>query len=227
MTTGEDKKRKSAVYEVQDPSEVEAVGPSPQHGAMATLKGVVTADRTNQYLHLTGLRGILVLEGFFWTFFEVFIPTLVSELNQGPEYQAFLRRIFSVPFWNRDLIHNFFIILSMRTICNSFLENPTGQTYAATVVRRIVRMVVIICMGSSMATLIFTQIGTGYIDNFKTELPNETIKTPAVAHNAVAALNSLFNLFWITTDFSAQAANTFWPNATLWVSSIIYFQVSG
>ncbi|KAK4494960.1 hypothetical protein PRZ48_014316 [Zasmidium cellare] len=224
MSAAKDEKRKSAVYEVQDPSTTEEATPRTEHGAKSTIKDVVTADRTGHRLHLTGLRGVLVLESLIWTFFELFIPTLVSELTPGPEYQALLRKIFSVPLWDRDLIHNFFIILSMRTICNSFLENPTGQTYAATVVRRIIRMVVILCIGSGMATLIFTQIGTGFIDDFKGKLPNQTVKTPAVAHNAVAAFNSLFDLFWITTDFYTQAANTFWPNATLWVPSIMYFQ---
>lgn len=227
MTTDHNEKRKSAVSEVRETYAAEEGNPRPQHGPIPAAKRLVTVDRTNQHLHLTGLRGILVVESFFWTFFELFIPTLVSDSTSGPEYQSFLRRILSVPLWNADLIHNFFIILSMRTICTSFLENPTGQTYAATVIRRIVRMVVILCIGSGMATLILTQIGTGYIDNFKTQLPNHTVKTPAKAHDAVAAFNSLFDLFWITTDFYTQAANRFFPSATLWVPSIIYFQVSG
>lgn len=224
----DDEKRKSGVSQVQETSEMEepAATEGIRRGAMETLKNIITIDRSNHQLYLTGLRGILVIESFFWTFFETFIPTLVSDLTPGPAYQGFLRRILSVPLWNADLIHDFFIILSMRTICYSFLESPTGQVYAATVVRRIVRMVVILFVGSGMATLIFTQIGTGYIDDFKSRLPNETIKTPAKAYDAVAALNSLFNLFWITDDFYTQAANRFWPSASLWVSSIVYFQVS-
>lgn len=223
MPTSQGEKGKSAVSQVQETDEIE---PGPRYGTKPAMRRVVTVDRTNQHLHLTGLRGILVVESFFWAFFELYIPTLVSDSTPGPEYQGLLRRIFSVPLWDADLIHNFFIILSMRTICTSFLENPTGQVYAATVIRRIVRMVVILCIGSGMATLIFTQIGTGYIDEFKAKLPNHTVTTPAKAHDAVAALNSLFDLFWITTDFYTQAANRFWPSATLWVSSIIYFQVS-
>lgn len=220
-----DEKRKSPMYQVHEANSGNDTIPEKQ-GVVKTARDIFTINRSNQHLYLTGLRGILVVESFLWTFFEAFIPTLVSELTPGPEYQSFLRRILSVPLWNANLIHNFFIILSMRTICISFLENPTGQVYAATVIRRIVRMAMIMFLGSGMATLIFTQIGTGYIDDFKFKLPNETIKTPEKAYDAVAASNSLFNLFWITDDFYTQAANTFWPNATLWVSSIIYFQVS-
>lgn len=227
MPTANDEKRKSATSHIRETYAAEEANPGPRRETMPAIKQIVTADRTSQHLHLTGLRGILVIESFLWAFFELFIPTLVSETTQGPSYQGFLRRIFSVPLWNADLIHNFFIILSMRTICISFLGNPTGQVYAATVIRRIIRMVVILCIGSGMATLIFTQIGTGYIDNFKAELPNQTVKTPVKAHDAVAALNSLFDLFWITADFYTQAANRSFPSATLWVPSVIYFQVSG
>jgi hypothetical protein len=77
-----------------------------------------------------------------------------------------------------------------------------------------------------MATLIFSQIGTAYIDDFKIKLPNQSIRTPAVVYDGGAAINSLFNLFWLTKDFYDQAANQFWPSATLWAPSVMYFQVS-
>ena len=213
-------------------TQVEQNGPSsdevarqPKPGFSATLREVTTANRSGQHLYITGLRGILVVQSFLWTYFHTFLPTLTSKTTPGPVYQDLLREIFSVPLWNDSLIYNFFVILSMRTIAVSFLQNPTGQTYAATVIRRIVRMTLILCIASGLATAIFSQIGVDFINDFKARLPNQTIQTPVKTYDAIAAWNSLFDLFWITTDFFSQAANTFWPTRTLWVPSIIYFQV--
>ncbi|GIZ41253.1 hypothetical protein CKM354_000456500 [Cercospora kikuchii] len=193
-------------------------------GAASIIQDVFAVDRSGHHVYITGLRGVLVIQSFIWTYFQTFIPTLVSRDTPGPVYQDLLREILSVPLWNQSLIYNFFIILSMRTIAVSFLKNPTGQSYAATIIRRNVRMVIILCAGSGMATLIFSRIGVGYIDEFKTKLPNESIMTPTTVYDGGAAFNSLFNLFWLTYDHYKQAANMFWPTATLWVPSIIYFQ---
>ena len=194
-------------------------------GKSGTIKQLLSVDRSHHQLYITGLRGILVIQSFFWTFFQTFIPTLVSNTTDGPVYQDLLREIFSVPLWNESLIYNFFIILSMRTIAVSFLTIPTGQTYAATIIRRNVRLVILLCVGSGMATLIFSQIGTDFIDEFKNDLPNDSIQTPAIVSSGGAAFNSLFNLFWLSYDHYQQAANTFWPTMTLWAPSIMYFQV--
>ncbi|KAI5363345.1 hypothetical protein Slin15195_G107310 [Septoria linicola] len=195
-----------------------------RRGLLVNARRFLSVNRVEHQLHITGLRGILVVQSFFWTFFQTFIPTLVSRETPGPVYQDLLREILSVPLWNTSLIYNFFIILSMRTIAVSFLTVPTGQTYAATIIRRNVRMVVILCVGSGMATLIFSRIGTQFIDEFKEKLPNSSIMTPATVYDGGAAFNSLFNLFWLSYDHYTQAANNFWPTHTLWAPSIIYFQ---
>ena len=75
-----------------------------------------------------------------------------------------------------------------------------------------------------MAILILSQLGTAYIDQFKTALPNHSVSTPATAQSALVALNSIFDLFWITGDVSEQAANAFWPSGSLWSPSLIYNQ---
>lgn len=206
-------------------TEKDAPSESTRSGTVTTLQRLTTLDRSNHHLYITGLRGILVIQSFLWTFFYTFIPGLVSRDTPAPVYQDLIREILSVPLWNGSLIYNFFVILSMRTIAVSFLTNPTGQTYAATVIRRIIRMTIIVCVGAGMSILIFSQIGTQYIDEFKNSLPNRSITAPTIVYDAGAAIGSLFNFFWITRDFYLQAVNTFWPTATLWVSSIIYFQV--
>lgn len=191
---------------------------------VATIKDIAAPKREPRHSYITGLRGILVIQSFIWIFFETFIPTLVSNKTPGPVYQDILRYVFNVPFWNASLIYNFFVILSMRTICVSFLENPTGQTYAATIIRRTVRIVLAVGAASAISMLIFSQIGTLYVDEFKTKLPNRSIATPSVVYDGGAAIGALFNLFWLTGDWFTQAANDSWPSATLWVPSVIYYQ---
>lgn len=191
---------------------------------ISAIKEVAAPERSIRHPYITGLRGILVIESFVWVFFQTFIPALTSNETSGPIYQDILRYLFSVPLWNASFIHNFFIILSMRTICVSFLEKPTGQKYAATIIRRNVRIVLAVGAASGLSMLIFWQIGTQYIDEFKAILPNNSIQTPSVVYDGGAAIGSLFNLFWLIQDFYTQAANSFWPTATLWVPSVIYYQ---
>ncbi|PPJ50464.1 hypothetical protein CBER1_06749 [Cercospora berteroae] len=194
-------------------------------GAAGIIQDVFAVDRSRHHVYITGLRGVLVIQSFIWTYFQTFIPTLVSRDTPGPVYQDLLREILSVPLWNQSLIYNFFIILSMRTIAVSFLAIPNGQSYAATIIRRNVRMVVILCAGSGMATLIFSRIGVGYINEFKQKLPNKSIMTPTTVYDGGAAFNSLFNLFWLTYDHYKQAANKFWPTATLWSYTVYFLMV--
>lgn len=228
-----DKAKRSSLVTVEKSTTTDSGStptPDTKQGALSTVRSITTTDRTSHHLYITGLKGTLVIQSFVWTFFITFIPTLASptvgfQATPGPVYQNILREVLSVPLWNYSFIYNFFVILSMRTIPVTFLQNPTGQTYAASVIRRIVRMVLLICIASGMATGIFSAIGVDFINDFKTRLPNRSIETPTPPYNGVAAANSLFQLFWITGDFFDQAANRFWPTATLWVPSIIYFQV--
>lgn len=184
-----------------------------------------------KHLYITGLRGILVIESIIWVYLQTYIPSVVSPTTSraqtaGPAYQTVIRDIFSALLWNDSLIYNAFILLSMRTIAVSYLQNPSGQTYAATVIRRIVRMVVILSAASGIATLIYSQVGTSLVQDFIVALPNDSIVAPEKTYNALSAFNSLFNLFWLTNDFYEQAANSFWPTHTLWVPAVIYYQVS-
>ena len=216
----------SSLLSASDHASSKPKGDETKRGFTTTIKEISTPNREGKYHYITGLRGILVLESLLWVFLQTFVPTVASSQTPGPEYQVILREVLSVPFWNASLIYNFFIILSMRTICVSFLQNPSGQSYAATVIRRIVRLTFALSIGSGMATLIFSQIGTDFVNDFKSKLPNNSIDAPVKVHDGLAAVNSLFDLFWLTDKFYAQAANSFWPTGTLWAPSVMYFQVS-
>lgn len=174
--------------------------------------------------YLTGLRGILALQSLLWIYLSTFIPGVASPGADAPRYQRLLRYVFSVPLWNSSLISSFFIVLSMRAICIRFLRNPTSESYGGTIIRRIVRMTLLLSCASGLAMLILSQIGTAHIDEFKMALPNKTLLTTGTPHDGLAALNSIFDLFWLTRGFASQAGNVFWPSATLWVSSVVYYQ---
>ncbi|KAF2717266.1 hypothetical protein K431DRAFT_334501 [Polychaeton citri CBS 116435] len=192
---------------------------------MASVTPFTTGLKEAPYL--TGLRGILVLESLLWIYFQTFIPALVPNNRTptpGPSSQKAIRDIFSPLLWNGSFIASFFLVLSARSICVKFLASAGPQTLAGTLIRRTVRMVLSIAFASGIAMAILKSIGTGYIDDFKAALPNESIATPGTAENGLVALNSMFDLFWVVRDFSTQAANTFWPSGTLWSPSLIYYQ---
>ncbi|KAF2766098.1 hypothetical protein EJ03DRAFT_354231 [Teratosphaeria nubilosa] len=143
----------------------------------------------------------------------------------GPAYQKVIRGIFCVLYWNGSLISSSFIMLSMRSIGITYLRKPDSTTYAGSLIRRIVRMTILLSAASGLATAIFSQIHSDqYIDEFNKLLPNTSITAPVQPHGPLAVLNSLFDLFWLTTDFSKQAANAFWPTATLWVPAVSYYE---
>ena len=174
--------------------------------------------------YLTGLRGVLAVQSFVWLYFQTFIPALVSGHNAGPEYQHLLRDILSPLLWDGSLISSGFILLSLRTVGSTFLRAPSAATYAGALVRRTVRIIALIFVASGIGSLIFSLVKTSYIDAFKDQLPNATITKPTKPYNALAVFNSIFNLFYLTDDFFTQAANSFWPSQTLWVSSVAYYE---
>jgi hypothetical protein len=175
-------------------------------------------------VHLYGLRGILAICGIATIFVQTFIPALAFSKAHGPEYQKILRIIFSPVIWSEDLITSFFFVLSCHSIALTFLGSPTPTTFSGSIVRRVIRMVITIALACGIVFGIFGGIGTEYIDRFKEVLPNEQITTPGIPENALVALNSIFDIFWVVRDFYTEAANTFWPTQTVWNLSLIFYQ---
>ena len=183
-----------------------------------------TSSGSPSQTYITGLRGILALESLLWTFLHTFVPGVVFNDTRSQTYQQVLRRVLSVPFWNASLISSFFIILSARAICLPFLQNPCPATFAGSLIHRPLRMGMSLFVASGLAMLILWSLDTTYIDEFKSTLPNAFIVTPAIPQTALVGLNSIFNLFWLVSNFYSQGGNTFWPSATLWIPSLIYYQ---
>ncbi|WPH01947.1 Hypothetical protein R9X50_00480100 [Acrodontium crateriforme] len=174
--------------------------------------------------HLIGLKGIIALQSIAWIYFSTFIPGLVSPDAKVPKYQDAFRVGFSPLLWNDTLISTFFILISMRTVCVTFLKDPDSKSYSGTLLRRIFRGAFLLGVASALATLATSLFGPENIDHFKTLLPNQDIPTPVKAPSALAVFNSIFNLFFLNKGWATQAANTFWPSGTLWVAAVAYYQ---
>lgn len=181
-------------------------------------------DSRETRAHLYGLRGLLAMSGILTIFVQTFIPALASSEAHGPEYQKILRIIFSPVVWNEDLITSFFFVLSCHSIALRFLSSPTPATFSGSIIRRVIRMAIAIALSCGLVFGIFGGLGTEYINQFKEILPNGQITTPEIPENALAALNAIFDIFWVVRDFYLQAANTFWPTQTIWNLSLIFYQ---
>lgn len=176
--------------------------------------------------YLTGLRGVLVIQSFFWLFFQTFIPALVSSKasESQPTYQTILRKAISPLLWDYSLIFTFFIILSARIVGIHFLQDGSTAKFARSLIARPIRVGVPISIALAIAIAIFSTIDTGYISEAATIMKSNILEAPGTPGDAVTGFNSIFDLLWVYSDFSTQAGNTFWPSQTLWVPSVIYYQ---
>jgi peptidoglycan/LPS O-acetylase OafA/YrhL len=176
--------------------------------------------------YLNGLRGLLVIESFLWVFLLTFQPTAVkgSSNVSGPAYQSLLRETLSVLLWNEPLLYSSAILLSARTVCIPFLTKPTTTSVASAAFRRSISLLFPLIITLGITTLTYQNTGVSYINDFKNATQNHSFDTPFVIPNALAFFNSIFNLFWITKDFSSQAGNLAFPTQTLWLINVIYSQ---
>jgi len=178
--------------------------------------------------HVTGLRGVLVIQSLFWIYLQTFAPAMVypssAYQTNGPTWQYALRDIFCAPLWNTSLIYTWFIILSARTVCIPFLSNPCGTTFAGSLMRRNIRVGLSISVATAISILVFTQIENGYFETFNSILHNPAVTAPAKPQKPHAGFLSIYELLWVTRNWYQQAANTFWPSSTMWAPSLIYFQ---
>ena len=176
--------------------------------------------------YLEGIRGILVVQSFLWVFLQTFAPTAVKDANStdGPRYQTILRYTLSVLFWNKTLIYSTFILLSARTICIPFLKESSKTTVASASFRRGIRLWFPVSVCLALVKGIFAGTGTEYIEQFVQVTGNTSLDIPYNLRGTLAYFNSVFNLFWTTFDFSAQAGSKAFPSGTLWIVNVIYMQ---
>jgi hypothetical protein len=191
------------------------------------LNKLPTAEKPiSGYEHLTGVRGLLVIESFLWVFLLTFQPTAVKDSvnTDGPFYQIILRKTLSVIFWNDSLLYSTAILLSARTICIPFLNKPTTTALANAAFRRSIYLLLPLVVALATTTLIFHYTGVSYIDTFKNATQNGSFNTPIAIDNTLTFFNSCFNLLWTTRDFFTQAGNLAFPTQTLWIVNVLYAQ---
>jgi len=176
--------------------------------------------------YLIGVRGLLTIQSFLYVFLVVFAPVAVvhSKNTSGPGYLQALRKTLSVIFWNDSLIYSGFILVSARTICIPFLEDGTKTTLAGCMFRRSIRLAIPVAVSLAVVTIVFSQTGVKYIQDFMTSTENISIAVPYEIENALIYFNSVFNLFWVTTKFAHQAGNLAFPSQTIWTVNVIYMQ---
>jgi hypothetical protein len=181
-----------------------------------------TTAQQQDYLY--GLRGVLAIESFLWLFLKTFVPTLVTNEVSGPAHQVLVRKIFSVLFWNESLISSFFIILSARSICISFLQEPTAKTFARSLLTRPLRVGIPLAFALAFSISVFSCTNTVYIDVAAQALKNLDLAAPILPSSALASFNTIWDVLWIVRDFGKQMANQVFPGATMWAPSLIYSQ---
>lgn len=179
---------------------------------------------TQQQDHLYGLRGLLAIESFLWLFLKTFVPAVVTNEVPGPAHQVIVRKILSVLFWNESLIASFFIILSARSICIGFLQEPTAKAFARSLITRPIRIGIPLAFALAFSISIFSSTSTVYIDAAALALENPNLTAPSMPATALVSFNTIWDVLWIVRDFGKQMANQAFPGATMWVPSMIYSQ---
>lgn len=135
-----------------------------------------------------------------------------------------LRKVLEPLLWDESFIFCFFILLSARTVSISFLQSVDSSNYARSLISRPIRMGIPLGVGLAISCAIFGTINTDYLIQFATLTGNPRLRAPQQPPSGLACFNSIWNLLWVTKDYSLQSGNLAFPSWTLWVPSAIYLQ---
>ena len=81
-----------------------------------------------------------------------------------------------------------------------------------------------LAVGLALSCIIFSTINTTYLEDFARLNGNPYLRAPEKPVSALACFNSIWDLLWVTKDYSMQMGNLAFPSWTLWVPSAIYLQ---
>jgi hypothetical protein len=188
-----------------------------------------SSNPEDETLYLTGLKGLFAMQSFTWVYLHTFVPTLVSvpssDLNvPGPIYQVILRKTLSALFWNENLIYSTFILLSARCISIPFLTHSTGAQIAGSQFWRSIHLLFPVTASLTIVYITQSCISPAYFSIYTEKSGNTLLDAPYQFPNALVFFNSIFNLFWITNNYSSQAASLAFPTQTFWILSVIFQQ---
>ncbi|KAH0386129.1 hypothetical protein KCU92_g2911, partial [Aureobasidium melanogenum] len=144
--------------------------------------------------------------------------------EKSPHYEVLIRKILSPLLWDESFIFCFFILLSARTVAIPFLRDVTSNTYARSLIARPIRIFIPLAIGLAISLAIFGSINTEYLEQFAYVNGNPFLRAPEKPASALACFNSIWDLLWVTKDYSLQMGNLAFPSWTLWVPSAIYLQ---
>ncbi|KAK3673539.1 hypothetical protein LTR78_006443 [Recurvomyces mirabilis] len=182
--------------------------------------------------YLTGVRGCLAIMSFLWVFMQTFAPgaTYGSSDTVSPSWQAALRKSLSVLFWNGSLIYSSIIFLSARTVCLPFLLNPTKLQLASSVFRRGLRLWFPTAAALVVCYIAFSNSSPQYLADFAATTGTAAVNNGTMVDSlyimptSIVNFNSIFEIFWVSHNFSYQAGNWAFPTQTLWVITAIFQQ---
>lgn len=197
---------------------------------LAALKKRVTQAPPTQYeqLYLVGFRGALVISTFLWVFLRTFAPTTVYAAvgdEDGPHGQVIVRKVLSVLFWNEYFIIGSIIFLSGRSIAIPYFRNPVKETVARSLLSRTLPLCIPVAIAMAIVKGSFTEHFTFEIlQTFKDSINNRSLAVHKPLPSTLAYWNSVFELFWVSHNFQAQAGNYVFPTQTLWMINAVYIQ---
>lgn len=85
-------------------------------------------------------------------------------------------------------------------------------------------MFIPLAIGLAISLAIFGSINTEYLEQFAYVNGNPFLRAPEKPASALACFNSIWDLLWVTKDYSLQMGSLAFPSWTLWVPSAIYLQ---
>jgi hypothetical protein len=179
--------------------------------------------------HLIGVRGILTIQTFLWTFLSLFVPAAVKVADSetqspGPAYAVLLRKTLSVLLWNGPLIYSSIIFLSARIVCLPFLASPTSHEVGGAAFRRGVRLFIPSAVALGFASLGLARVGYDKIGEFLESTHNTNVQVPYRLPNFLAYFNAVFDLFWVNKNVASQAGSRAFPGQNLWVVTTVFMQ---
>jgi hypothetical protein len=192
-----------------------------------SLQALKTSPPTpHEQQYLLGFRGLLVIEAFLWVFLQTFVPVAVyaSADSSGKLYQEVLRNTLSVLFWNEYFLYGSIIFLSARSIAIPFLRNPDKERMARSILSRGLALWFPVAISLAIIKLSFSSSFLNLVSQFKTGTGNSSLQVPYHLPSTLAYWNSVFNIFWTTHTFAAQAGSTAFPSQTLWMVTAVYIQ---
>ncbi|RMZ86061.1 hypothetical protein DV737_g3, partial [Chaetothyriales sp. CBS 132003] len=201
-----------------------SIVPSEVKQALGKFKNLLPTAYEQTYLY--GFRGFLVIQTFLWMFLQTFVPVAVagSSNSNGRLYQEMLRKTLSVLFWNENLLYGTIIFLSGRCLAIPFLRKPSKAILARSMMTRGITLWFPVAVALAIVKIASNTMGQNYIYLFRKATGNHSMSVPYYIPNAFAYFNCVFNLFWVTRNFSTQAGSTAFPTQTLWMINVLYSQ---